>query len=368
MKIIFFIFFLLLSLKSIAQNNNSWISFYDETNNLIGYKDLQGKVMIPPKFFMTSPGSFNTIMAVTEINDKTIENYYLLKDGTLLGKDSLYISDMTLDCECEGLIRFRDRKTYLVGMFNKWGKVAIPAEYSDMTRFQNGVAIGLKNATRKCWEGNNIDSGCEHWSWIGGKEILINNNNEVLVDNFPWNKNIDFYSLLVSDKPLNDSTRINFLGVNGKYYSFIDNEKLFETFLKNEILNDLSLDNLIKHSYKDIIYSKKNTGWLSAPKENFLKKNAKITLERLSEIKKESADFFISIDDFIPMPQEMYPSFDYAYDNCKDWNISQYPIYDLVITPNARKNKFPYQDHLNFIKINNEIKFISCTIRGSELR
>lgn len=72
MKIIFFIFFLLLSLKSIAQNNNSWISFYDETNNLIGYKDLQGKVMIPPKFFMTSPGSFNTIMAVTEINDKTI--------------------------------------------------------------------------------------------------------------------------------------------------------------------------------------------------------------------------------------------------------------------------------------------------------
>ncbi|MFT3902587.1 MAG: WG repeat-containing protein [Niabella sp.] len=360
---------ILIVFNSFGQDADTWVAYNDKEGYLFGYKNLKGQTMTPPRFMgFSAARKFDKIAVLMEDNNGKFDSYYMLKDGTKFGRDSLYVSDMTFDCESEGLIKFRDPKTDKVGMFNEFGKVAIPAEYNDITRFKNGLAIGLKNARRAYWDKEENHSDCNHWSWVEGKEVLINKNNEILVDGFPLNENIDFYSLIISDKPAEDSIRANFLGTDKKYYSFIDNQKLFNTFLQTKLLNDLSLDNLMQHSYSDIVYWSENTGWNTKPKEKFLKDNAHILKERLSLIRKKGTKYFISIDDFTPMPDEMEAQFDAVRDNCGNWNSSKYPIYNTVVTHNDLKGKFLFQDHFTFLKINDRIQFISCSIKNAHIK
>lgn len=214
MKILTLTFLLtLLKFFVFGQNNNTWTAFWNKDTSLIGYKDKNGEVKIEPKFQsgFTSANKFDDIVAVAEEVNQHWTFYYLTKSGRIAGRDSLYIFDNGSDCESEGFIRFRDKKTDKAGMFNRNGEVVIPAEYNDMTRVRNGLIVALKGATKKLWEGG------EHYSWIGGKEILIDTANRILIDSF--------FSLLISLQPNTDPIRQNFKAINGKYYSFVDFDK-----------------------------------------------------------------------------------------------------------------------------------------------
>lgn len=358
-KIILYIF-LCLNFTLSAQNKDTWISFWDKDTTHLGFKDKNGNIKIEPKFMrMTIAHKFENIIVVSEEENENWKSYYLTKTGKIVGRDSLYVFDNGPDCENEGFIRFNDPKTDKMGLFNGDGKIVIPAEYSDLTRVRNGMIIALKDAVK--------EKDGEHFFWTGGKEFLIDINNKILIENFGFNDELNFYSLEKSKEKNPDPVRDNFLGVDGQYYSFINFDKEFKEWLKNILLTDLSKENLLKHSYDEITYWKKkdDDGWITKPKTSFIKQNYKIIKDKLLELKSANCDYHIfseSLNKFIYEADE----YDQYFDNCrqaKDW-IN--PVKNIVISPKDKNESG--QDHFEFLRTKNGYKLISASSRKEDLK
>ena len=307
-KYLFIIFVFLNVSKSFSQNENqNWILYRDKNDDLIGYKDLNGKIQIEPKFtFLTSSIIFKNIIPVFEkVNIKNKEDYktteyYLLKNGKKVGVDSLYLFDFTLDCENEDKIRFRDPKTDKVGFFDKNGKVIIPAIYNDASKFHNGLAIVIKDAKRICWEGEEYskENPCEHWSWKGNTQI-INNKNELILDNVDLQKfqDMDWYSLKINPKEIH-SDDITFKAQDENLYSFTNTEKEFEKWFYNEFINKTDETNFLSNCFDKITVGKNGNiksdefenpeyeayAWALDKKENVYKNNKEFILKILEII------------------------------------------------------------------------------------
>lgn len=362
MKSIFLLYiFLFVSCTLFAQNNDTWTSFWDKDTTHTGYKDKNGVIKIEPKFMgMTIANKFDDIIVVTEEENQSWKSYYLTKTGKIVGRDSLYIFDNGPDCENEGFIRFRDHKTDKMGMFNGDGKIVIPAEYSNLNKVINGMIVALKGAKKAMAPGTD-----GHFSWAGGDDYLIDTNNKILIENFVYNDDLNFYSLQKSKEPSLDPIRENFLGVDGQYYSFINYDKEFKLWLKNGLLSDLSKENLLKHSYEEIFYWKEPIGWISEPKNKFINKNYKLIKEKLLELNNPSCDYFVSTNG---LNQFIYESDKYNqyFNNCnesKDW---KYPIKSIIITHRDKKDST--QDHFDFLRTENGFQLISVSIRKGRLK
>lgn len=359
-KIIILYLFLCLNFTLSAQNKDTWISFWDKDTTHLGFKDKNGNIKIEPKFMgMTIAHKFENIIVVSEEENENWKSYYLTKTGKIVGRDSLYVFDNGPDCENEGFIRFNDPKTDKMGLFNGDGKIVIPAEYSDLTRVRNGMIIALKDAVK--------EKDGEHFFWTGGKEFLIDINNKILIENFGFNDELNFYSLQKSKEKNPDPVRDNFLGIDGQYYSFINFDKEFKEWLKNILLTDLSKENLLKHSYDQITYWKKkdDDGWITKPKASFIKQNYKIIKAKLLELKSANCDYHIfseSLNKFIYEADE----YDQYFDNCrqaKDW-IN--PVKNIVISPQDKNESG--QDHFEFLRTENGYKLISASSRKEDLK
>lgn len=256
----------LCSNQSHAQEGD-WIYYRDTISRLVGFKDIYGNVKTAPKFSSLTGGKiFKNIVPVMEKIDldnpknyKTA-NYYLLKNGSKIGVDSLYLTaDFTLDRENEDKIRFRDEKSDKVGFFSSQGKVIIPAIYNDAQPFYNGMALAIKDATRVySHDENHLDSDCEHWYWKGNL-ILINDKNEILLENLNFKDliYIDWYSIKINELNL-DGTYQNFITTKGETYSFINLRLEFEKWFYT---------NFLKYLHDEIILGKKS-GWVSKHKSN----------------------------------------------------------------------------------------------------
>ncbi|MNX28004.1 hypothetical protein D3C86_580990 [compost metagenome] len=344
----------------LAQKNDTWFSFWDKDTTHIGFKDKNGNIKIEPKFMgMTIANRFENIIAVTEEEKDSWKSYYLIKNGNIVGRDSLYIFDNGPDCENEGFIRFRDPKTDKMGFFNGNGEIIIPTEYSDLTRVRNGMIIALKDATKK--------QDGEHFFWSGGKKFLLDINNKILIENFSYNDELNFYSLQKSKEKNQNPLRDNFIGVDGHYYSFINFDKEFKAWLKNDFLTDVSKENLLRHSYDKITYwkTKEDSNWISRPKAEFIKQNYKHLKSKLLELKMANSKYDIasgSLNQFIYVANE----YDQYFDNCrqaKDW-IN--PVKIIIISP-QNKNESE-QDHFEFLRTENGYKLISVSFRKEELK
>jgi hypothetical protein len=342
----------------LGQSKDTWTSFWNKDTTLMGFKDKNGIVKIEPKFKgFTSANKFDDIIAVTESMNENWNSYYLTKAGRIVGKDSLHIFDNGADCESEGYIRFRDPKTDKVGMFNRNGDIVVPAEYNDLTRVRNGMIIALKGAEKKQWG--------EHFSWKGGKEILINTNNKILVDNFKFANNLNFFSVLISSQPATDSIRQNFKGVNGQYYSFIDFDKEFWKWLKSSLLDNFTKNSLLESTYKEITFWKEPDGWTSEAKSTFIDRNFELIRTKLVELNSKDCDYTIFDEGLNPYIYDSEEYKDY-YNNCgesKDW---VYPIKNIVISYKVKKGLL--QNHFDFLRTDVGYKLISVTIRQGELK
>lgn len=359
MKRLFIIYALfILNLSASAQKNDIWTSFPNKDTTLIGFKDKNGIIKIEPKFSgFTTARKFENIIAVTEEKNGKWESYYLTKQEKIVGKDSLYIFDNGPDCENEGFIRFTDRKTDKMGIFNAEGKIVIPAEYSNLTKVKNGMFIGLKDAKKE------MDG--EHFFWTGGEDFLVDIRNKVLVENFAYNDDLNFYSVEKSKEPSKNPIRENFRGVDGQYYSFINFDKEFKEWLKNIFLKDLSKANLEKHCFDKITYWKEPDGWISEPKTKFINQNYSFLKLKLQELNSSKTDYFVSTDglnQFIFETEE----YDVYFNNCnesKDW---VYPVKSIIINP---KNKSDFkQDHFEFLRTENGYKLISISVPKHNLK
>jgi len=327
----------------------------------IGYKDKNGVVKIKPKFQtgFTSANKFDNIIAVAEEVNQHWKLYYLTKSGRIVGRDSLHIFDNGSDCEGEGFIRFRDKKTDKVGMFNRKGNIVIPAEYNDMTRVRNGLIIALKGAMKKVWEGG------EHYSWVGGKEILIDTTNNILIDSFKYSGNLNFSSLLISTQPNTDTVRQNFKAIKGKFYSFVDFDKEFNVWLTTSLLDNFTRKKLLEATYKEITYWKEPIGWTTETKNSFIDRNYELIKTKLLQLNSKDCDYTIFEDGLNPF---IYASDEFVnfFNNCGEPKEWIYPIKDIVIS--YKEDKGILQDHIEFLRTDNGYKLISLTIRKGEIK
>ncbi|MCV2486185.1 WG repeat-containing protein [Flavobacterium sp. SH_e] len=358
-KIIAFFIFALFTCSVFAQSNDIWTSFSNKDSTLTGFKDKNGVVKIEPKFTgFTIAQKFENIMAVSEEENGKWKSYYLTKKGKIVGRDSLYSFDNSPDCENEGFIRFRDSKTDKMGVFNAEGKIAIPAEYSSITKVRNGMTIVLKDAIR-----TKIDD--EHFTWTGGKEFLIDINNKILVENFAYSDDLNFYSIEKSKEPSKDKTRDSFLGVDGQYYSFINYNKEFKYWLEINLLKDLSKTNLEKHAFEKIIYWKEPDGWINSPKTKFISQNYTYIKLKLQELKNPKTDYFISSDGLNQFIFET-GEYDVYFNNCRESKDWMYPTMDVIINP--KNNTDRGQDHFEFLRTENGYQLISVSSRKDNLK
>ena len=343
------------SLSLFGQNNDIWTSFWNNDTTLIGYKDKNGVIKIEPKFgTFSNAGKFDNIIAVMEEFDDKFVSYYLTKTGKVVGKDSMHIFDNGFDCESEGFIRFRDRKTDKAGMFDRNGNIIIPADYSELTRVRNGMIIALKDAKREYW-----DNSREHWSWVNGKEMLIDTLNNVLIENFPYTNDLNFFSIKKTNNPHLETIREYFLANDGSYFSFVNFEKEFKRWLFDSLLVNMTKEKLIKASYNTIAW-RSNEGWTKTNSKDFIAKNFEILNKELLRILNSDCSIGIST---IGLNSYIYEEveFEKYFNNCYEGKNYIYPLMEVIVNNKDKKNFS--QNYYDFLRTDNGYKLISVTIR-----
>jgi hypothetical protein len=333
-------------------------------------------IKIPPKFAMVDANKFNNIVAVIEQVDRdNYQSYYLLKNGEQVGQGSLYMNGNYLDCECEEKIRFRDKNLDRVGFFDKNGNKVIPALYSDAEPFRNNMAMVLKDAQRVCPDGTkySLEKGnCEHWRWDGGRSYLINSENKILINDFKHTRDLDWFSLKVTEKKSNNPIRESFKGINGKYYSFVNFQKEFQNWLESAFFLSDNFNSLKTNSFQKITFWDGNKKkWSSVNKAPFLKNHSKTILKIIKELKNSKLNFEIHKNSTgvmdLSFDNGLYSSY---FDSCSNHRIWKYPLFDLVIShySNDGEKKLLYQDNFEFLKTINGYKLIMLSLKSAELK
>ncbi len=265
MKAIIFLM-LIYAISVFGQKDKYWYAFEVEDtvknplSNSLGFKDFQGKIRIEPIYIspLTQNKKFEKIVALTEYSKDTSKGYYLNKEGKKFGIDSLYTFDFMHDTEQEGFIRFSvGRYLDSIGLFNLNGKIVIEPKYNSLSRVNNGLVVAKIGATQK-HESHNL--GCDHWYFEGGKEMILDTLGNVLIDDYNDNDLLlNLFSLKISDNKNQEKFRHNFIGKNGKFYSFISYREEFEDFIKNEFLKNLpkkSIETYLFVTIKKILNTK----------------------------------------------------------------------------------------------------------------
>lgn len=366
-KLLLFLVMCILYAKVSAQQN-LWYSYYDKKTELTGYKDAQGKIKIPAKFSLfTHTGVLRNIVPVNEqASNNKFTNYYLLKNGKKVGKDSLYVWDFTTDCESEEKIRFYDKKTDNVGFFNKNGKVVIPAVYNSAQPFYNGLALTIRNGKRMCYENKPYDAAnpCEHWFW-NGTTAIINTKNQILVDNLQddaiWHMN--FYSLKVVNQPLDTAIYVNLKGVNGQYYSFIDYDKEFKHWFYKSYLPKLNAGSLKANTFSKVMVDErhKKSGDKPLALATFTNRYSALVFKKMQAIKQGKRSAYISHEDLYALSYDN-AVFKPYYTDCGMPNKERYPVYS-VLTETINKNKtLNSQESFIFLRTAKGYKLIGMTI------
>ena len=351
------------NLTLLGQSIDTWTWFPNQDSTLMGYKDKNGDVKIEPQFTgFTIAGKFDNIVAVSKENDGEWSSYYLTKSGRIIGTDSLHIFDNSFDCESEGFIRFRDPKTDKVGMFDRLGNIVVPAIYDDLTRVRNGMIMGLKGAEKKYWDDHH-EAGCNHYSWVGGQQVLIDTINNTLIEDFQHEKPLNFFSLEKTKLAHSDTTRISFLATDSSYYSFVDFEKEFRPWITCDLLNDLTVERLIYSSHDTITWESQN-GWAKTHKEKLITDNFKTLKNGLLEILEPKTDYFISRGGLNPYIFEG-PQYEFFFNNCGDAKDWVYLTLSIILSHNNKEQLT--QNHYEFLRTDDGYKLISLTIRNTEM-
>jgi len=309
-----------------------------------------------------------SITIVTDTTDANKwRNYYKLADGRVLGEDSVYASDAIFDCESDGKIRFHDRVTDKVGFFDNNGRVVVPAVYNDASRFQNGMAMVIKGAKRVDWDGEDCENGdCEHWVWKGGKVMLINAQNEVLVDNFEIDGLVNWYSMRVQNMPGDTSLYCSVKGVNGKWYVFIDYQKEFDKWFQEKYLAALpDLVKLREFAHDSLVSSlPEYEDWKRMSGNEFIQKcgsrlTARLQPIRDNKIKISTGLAMYGLNPYIHTGGSFEPFFE-----CIPGDAGRYPAFDVTSNFLDKAGRLDYQEHYSFLRTAKGYKLIGVDWRN----
>ncbi|MFN3196349.1 MAG: hypothetical protein ACE364_10390 [Chlorobiota bacterium] len=329
------------------ETNENWYLKWNIDSTAFGYKDVNGNLMIDPIYWACNRSLiFENIVPVIHFSE-SVSYFHLTKHGEIVGEDSTYIMDNCFDCESEGFIRFRDPESRNVGLFNRCGEVVIPAEYNTLSKVRNGILIGRKGSTL-------IPQG-EHTLIEGGTRYLIDTLNNILVEDIKNEYLTNLYSLEISEERIIDSTKISYLGVNGKYYTFTYYEKEFEEWFHGEFAKDLSKENLLELTYDTLSWN-----GLSDAKEKVISENFEQIVSEIKEILTPGYKYFISQERFAGRSH----LFEKFRNNCGEYNYKKYPYFEIV------KNSSGVLDYskefLNFIITDDGYKLLSVRFFDEE--
>ncbi len=128
------------------------------------------------------------------------------------------------------------------------------------------------------------------------------------------------------------------------------------------IRNGLSRKALLDCSYGTIYFWKEPDGWTSERSPQFVERNFELIRGRLSDILREKADYFISMDGLNPF---IFEGSEFAgyFNNCGEPKPWRYPVMSVVINRN-REGNFR-QDHFDFLRTEKGYKLISVSL-GNE--
>ncbi|MCD7971155.1 MAG: hypothetical protein LUG18_00580 [Candidatus Azobacteroides sp.] len=323
----------------------------------IGFKDSLGNVMIPPTFsIFTSSGRFDDIIAVTRKTGNKLDKYYLLKDGRVIGRDSVYLSDMATDCESEGFIRFSDPETGRHGMFNRHGEVVIPAEYALMP-VRNSLVVALTEPEKEYWD-NHHEDGCNHWSWKGTRTVLMDTTGKILIEDFDIEEEVCLYSLKITEEPSDKEWIISYPGTNGKYYSFVSPEKYFRHVFLPAFLADLSQQTLIENTHAHAFYFTApypEGEWQTLSAHEFINRHYPAMKPRLEKLTEDSSAYSVSLQRVNFFPEEWIHKHPDYFDNCGDLQ-ARYPVIQLRCKYGQEYNSY------TFINTKEGFKLLSINI------
>lgn len=349
-----------------GQSKNNWYGFRDKKTNLVGFKDSKGNIRIPAIYGeFTSSSVFADIVPVYE--EKTKQNYYLLKSGKKIGLDSLYVWDYTYDRENENKIMFRDKQTDKVGFFYKDGKIVIPAVYDDALPFHNGLALVVHDGKRTCLDGSSYQDAkpCENWSWRG-INALIDSHNQIIADNINVSEiqNIDWLTLKITNSIPDTTLYTSFKASTGKFYSFLNYKKEFRVWFYKNYLTDLNYQRLSASCYKELTVEAhfKDRVRKYYSKSAFLKRYQQLMIEMMKNIKANKLEVNIfkeNINDYIYNGK----NFSVFYTNDGEPNNQRYPVFNVVTTYYTGNKKLDHQDQFLFIRINNSYKLIGLALQ-----
>lgn len=350
-----FLTLLLLAIMVSARGQSEPLTAFYSPDTLIGFKDSRGNIKIAPRFGgFTSASRLDKIAAVMDMRDHNFDTFYLLRDGREVARDSVYMVDLTFDCENEGYIRFTG-KDGNVGLLDANGKAVVPADYNIISRVVNGVAAALKGAEKDYWDKHDHD-GCNHFSWKDGSWCLINTRNEILIEKFNGNLRLDYSTLQVSDTPSADPVRVSFKGVNGKYYSFIDHEKQFRQYM-DKLRKDP--EQITVDAFQKIFVTTKLATSEIASK-SYLGKHMKDISASLKSIP-ENPETNMTFDLWLPVPDEAVSRFSRYMDNCGEPMLHRYPIVWLW-AKKERNGEVISQDNFYFIKDNGSYRLLALSL------
>jgi hypothetical protein len=342
-----------------AQTSNNWYSFYNRKTDLIGFKDSLGNTKIPAQYSsFTNASTFRNIIAVSESDFK--QSYYLLKNGRKVGKDSLYIWDMTYDCEQEGSIRFRDSITDRIGYFDKEGKEIIKALFNEAQPFYNGVATVIHDGKRVCADGKPYDSSCEHWYW-DGITALINKEGKIIADNIDGATiaNLNWYSMKVANQPADTNLYTSIKGVDNQFYTFIDYEKEFKQWFYSKFLAEVDAGRLQMNCFDEVMVEGLSKRKLrkSYDKTAFTKIYSGVMQKKISMIK---AGKIKSLFMNSQLNNYIYNGKRFAkfYTDCKEPNMKRYPLLELLTNTYNSNGGILSQEHLSFLRTDQGYKLI----------
>lgn len=134
-----------------------WKSFED--GELVGFKDAQGKVVVPPRFQVAQEFTAGGMACGAD------KDGWVCIDGNGTTLLRPFVFDNGPDEFSEGLARFVDGEK--IGFFDATGSKKIPARYSFARPFAGERAAFCDGCTRRC------EAGGEHCSMVGGKWGLL---------------------------------------------------------------------------------------------------------------------------------------------------------------------------------------------------
>jgi hypothetical protein len=344
-----------MSIFAFAQDDDIWYRFEDNKTELIGFKDANGKMKIEPKFLTMTPAyRFDKIIAVVESKGDAWDSYYLTKTGKKVGIESMHVYDNGFDCESEGFIRFKDQKIGKVGLFDGDGSVAIPPIYNYTSRVHNGMLFALQGALKR--------QDGEHTFHVGGVETLINTENQILIENFTHDDNINLYSIAIEDANHSISPiRDYFEGNNGEIYSFINYKKEFKHWFESVWVNARESEKIEKYFFDKLSYWDDNYGWIHVQKKDLKSSFIHSIVTKIDGIKIKNQKYNLFLEH---LNKFIYTSKEFVsyYDNCGDALTSRYPVINIVVDG---KNKGGYvQDHFEFLRTDDGYKLVGVSIRS----